>query len=134
MITNLAAPTRTVFLDISSRVVGGVPTDEEGLLGLAFHPSYASNRYFYVYYTVNTNTAAGKGRHERLSRFQTSASDPNQALANSEMPLLTMYDEAPNHNGGDIHFGADGYLYLSLGDEGGQLDQYNNSQRIMKTS
>src|SRR5207237_6369571 len=49
VITNLSAPTRSVFLDISSRIVGGVPPDERGLLGLAFHPGYATNLYFYVF-------------------------------------------------------------------------------------
>lgn len=130
VLTNLAQPTRTVFLDLTGRVTGGAPPNEEGLLGLAFHPHYAANRTFFVFYTLNTQTAAGTGRHNRLSRFQTSPTDPNQALLDSETPLITQRDEASNHNGGDLHFGPDGYLYVSLGDEGGADDSYNNSQRI----
>jgi uncharacterized repeat protein (TIGR03806 family) len=132
VLTDLASPTRTVFLDLTARVTGGTPPNEEGLLGLAFHPEYAQNRTFFVFYTLNTQTAAGSGRHNRLSRFETSATDPNQALPDSETPLITQRDEASNHNGGDLHFGPDGYLYVSLGDEGGANDQYNNSQRIDK--
>src|SRR6266498_3251998 len=79
VITNLAAPNRTVFLDIVSQVTGGVPNGEEGLLGMAFHPNYAVNGYFYVYFTITTTTAAGTGRHERLARFQVSAANPNAA-------------------------------------------------------
>jgi hypothetical protein len=66
LITNLAAPTRHVFLDISGPVITG---GEEGLLGIAFHPNYAANRYFYVFYSLNTTTTAGTGRHQRVSRF-----------------------------------------------------------------
>src|SRR5256885_394151 len=57
VITNLTAPTRTVFLDISSRVAGGIPNDERGLLGLAFHPGYATNKTFFIYYSTSTTTA-----------------------------------------------------------------------------
>lgn len=132
VITNLAAPTRTVFLDIVARVSGGTPTDERGLLGFAFHPDYANNGFFYVYYSTTTTTTAGSGLHQRLSRFTVSPTNPNAGQANSEVPILTMFDEASNHNGGDIHFGADGYLYLSLGDEGGGNDDFRNSQIIDK--
>lgn len=134
VITNLATPARTVFLDISARVAGGVPSDERGLLGLAFHPGYATNRYFYVFYSTLSTTPgiATNALHERLSRFQAMADNPNQADANSELILLNQYDQAVNHNGGDLHFGPDGYLYVSIGDEGGGGDTYNNSQRIDK--
>jgi glucose/arabinose dehydrogenase len=128
VITNRALPTRTVFLDLVSRVVGGAPPDERGLLGLAFHPGYATNGFFYVYYSTVTNV--GGTLHERLARFEVSPTDPNQALPNSEVPMLTMFDQANNHNGGDLHFGPDGYLYLSLGDEGGANNQYANAQKI----
>ncbi|MBM3840346.1 MAG: hypothetical protein FJ398_20765 [Verrucomicrobia bacterium] len=127
VITNLLNPTRTVFLDISGRATGGVPADERGLLGLAFHPGYATNRYFFVAYTTGTGGAAG-----RLARFETDPNDPNRALPNSELILIHQPDEASNHNGGDLHFGPDGYLYYSLGDEGGANDQFSNSQRIDK--
>lgn len=129
VITNLAAPTRAVFLDLSSRVVAG---GEQGLLGLAFHPGYATNGFFFVFYTDDTTTRAGTGRHQVLSRFQVSSNNPNTAPAGSEVTLLTMFDEHGDHNGGDLHFGPDGFLYVSLGDEGDQNDSLNNSQRIDK--
>ncbi len=129
VITNLAAPTRAVFLDLSSRVMAG---GEQGLLGLAFHPGYATNGYFFVFYTDDTTTRAGTGRHQVLSRFQVSSNNPNTALASSEFTLLTMFDDHGDHNGGDLHFGPDGFLYVSLGDEGNQNDSLDNSQRIDK--
>jgi glucose/arabinose dehydrogenase len=137
VITNLASPNRTVFMDISSRVrFGGNIGDEQGCLGLAFHPGYLTNRYFYVFYVSNTNgiqAAAGDGtRHDILSRFEISATDPNVGLANSELILIRQRDEQSNHNAGDLHFGPDGYLYVSLGDEGAGNDTQNNSQTITK--
>src|SRR5438132_13849660 len=134
VITNLTAPTHTLFLDVSSRVQGGVPLDETGLLGLAFHPGYATNRYFFVFYSTRSTTpgVATNALHERLSRFQTMADNSDQADPNSEVVLLNQYDPAANHNGGDLHFGPDGYLYVSLGDGGGQHDALGNAQHIDK--
>src|SRR4030095_16097780 len=123
VITNLANPTRTVFMDISGRVTF---SGEQGLLGLAFHPGYRTNRYFYVFYVT---TGA---RRDQLSRFEISPSNPNQGLANSEVVLISQPDDFSNHNGGDLHFGPDGYLYVSLGDEGDGNDSLLNSQRIDK--
>jgi hypothetical protein len=77
VITNLAAPTRTLFLNIASRVAGGEPNDERGLLGLAFHPGYATNRYFFIYYS--STTISGTQLYQRLARMQTMASNPNAA-------------------------------------------------------
>src|SRR5262249_40631018 len=116
VITNLTEPTRTVFLDITNRVFF---EQESGLLGLAFHPQYASNGFFYVTYTFSTN-GGFDGVHIRLARFQVSPQDPNQALPDSELPLITQFDGDPWHEGGDLHFGPDGYLYASFGD-GGQF-------------
>ena len=137
VITNLAAPTRTVFMDISSRVSvdttseSGDVSGEEGLLGLAFHPGYATNRIFYVFYTGSaTNNTSGL--HDMLSRFQTTTVNSNAGDPNSEIRFIAQYDLANNHNAGDLHFGPDGYLYVSLGDEGGGGDQYGNSQHIDK--
>ena len=124
VITNLVSPTRTLFMDIDRRVDGGVPPNEQGLLGLAFHPGYATNRQFFVFYSSVSGSA------NRLSRFETSPDDPNQGLPDSELILINQRDDARNHNGGDLHFGSDGYLYVSLGDEGGGNDQYSNSQRV----
>ena len=135
VITNFANPTRTVFVDITDRVLSDA--NEEGLLGMAFHPGYATNHNFYVFYTCNsksTNTdhTVNVGLHDRLSAFKSSSTDPNVGLPSSEVVLINQYDEDTPHNAGDVHFGPDGYLYVSLGDEGGGYDTYNNSQRIDK--
>ena len=140
VITNLAAPTRTVFMDIVSRVTtastdtGADLYDERGLLGLAFHPQYASNGLFYVFYTGNATTrgVATNQMHDILSRFSVSASNPNQGDSTSEVRLIAQYDQADNHNAGDLHFGPDGYLYVGLGDEGGSYGQYGTTQHIDK--
>jgi uncharacterized repeat protein (TIGR03806 family) len=135
VITNLAAPNRTTFLNISGQVLGGVPNDERGLLGLAFHPGYATNGFFYVFYsgtTTSTNPSGtlNSGMHQIVSRYSVSAGNSNAANAASELRLLAMFDRANNHNGGCLQFGPDGYLYIATGDEGGSNDQYNNSQTI----
>jgi glucose/arabinose dehydrogenase len=133
VITNLASPNRTLFLNITNKVLGGVPNDERGLLGLAFHPGYATNGYFFVFYVGNAITVGGTNHmHDLLSRFQVSSTNANFSLPDSEVPLLMQFDEANNHNAGALNFGPEGYLYVSLGDEGGGNDQYNNSQRIDK--
>jgi glucose/arabinose dehydrogenase len=129
VITNLANPTKTLFLDISARVHSA---GESGLLGLAFHPGYATNRFFYVFYSLDAVTAQGSGLHQRVSCFETSATNPNQAAADFELPLITQFDEAESHNGGCLQFGPDGYLYISVGDGGLQYDRSGNSQRIDK--
>ena len=112
VITNLAAPTRTFFLLISRGIMGGMPPDERGVLGLAFHPGYATNRYFFVFYSTSLNASNffTSRLYERLSRFQTSADNPNYADPNSEVILINQLDLAANHNGGDLHFGPDGYV------------------------
>ncbi|HTI68538.1 MAG TPA: PQQ-dependent sugar dehydrogenase [Candidatus Limnocylindria bacterium] len=127
VVTNLAQPTKTTFLDLTSKLfVSG----ESGLLGLAFHPGYATNGYFYVFYSLVTTTSqAANHLHQRVSRFKVSA-DPNRAQFDSELVYLTQSDPADNHNGGDLHFGRDGYLYISLGDGGVQYDGSGNSQHI----
>ena len=135
VITNLAAPTRTEFLNISSQVTT-FGDNELGLLGLAFHPNYASNGQFFVYYsstsfsTTNLNGSLNTGLHQCLSRFTVSTNNPNAANPASEVKLLVMPDQGVNHNGGCLQFGPDGYLYVSTGDEGGQDDQFANSQMI----
>ena len=129
VISKLSNPVKSVFLDLSGKVDA---TGEGGALGLAFHPGYSSNRLFFVFYTLQTSTADGSGFHDRLARFQTSPTNPNLALNESEVPLITQYDEADNHNAGDLHFGPDGYLYVSLGDEGGGNDRFGNSRTITR--
>jgi glucose/arabinose dehydrogenase len=109
----------TAYLDITSKVLYG---GERGLLGLAFHPDYASNGYFYVDYT-----RAGDGATV-VARYQVS-SDSNVALAASESFFLTQNQPNANHNGGWIGFGPnDGYLYIGFGDGGGSGDPDDNGQ------
>ncbi len=115
--------TSTPFLDISSRVTTNL---ENGLLGLAFHPLYETNGYFYVFYTTQVTGQPTT----RLSRFTRSNANPLLADSSSEFILFDQHDRAPNHNGGAIHFGLDGYLYVAVGDEGGGGDNYGNGQRI----
>lgn len=131
------SPTQNVFLDLQTVVAGRTPVEtiegggnnEHGLLGLAFHPNYAANGYFYVAYTVRIS---GGSYHQRISRFQVSAADPNVADPASELILLQQLDEGSNHDGGDLHFGPDGYLYYAAGDEENPNDFRLNSQRIDK--
>lgn len=127
VITNLSAPTRTVFLNLAGQTVSG---GEQGMLGLAFHPRYSENGRFFVFRTARTGPSGVRVLHDVLSEFRVSATNPNFADPASEIPLFRQIDEASNHNGGDLHFGPDGYLYVSLGDEGGGDDAYGNSQRI----
>jgi len=108
----------TPFLDITDRVRS--TGNEQGLLGLAFHPQYAQNGRFFVNYTDNNG-------HNVIARFQVSG-DPNIAEPNSEVKLLNVDDPFPNHNGGVLAFGPDGYLYAGLGDGGSQGDPFGNAQ------
>jgi glucose/arabinose dehydrogenase len=112
----------TAFLDITDRVTS---RGETGLLGLAFHPAYATNGLFYVNYTNTTNGTL----RTRISLFSVT-SDPNIADPNSEEILLTVDQPFANHNAGDIHFGPDGYLYIPLGDGGGGGDLGDNAQTL----
>lgn len=107
-----------VFLDLRDKVNDG--PNEAGLLGLAFHPRYAENGRFFVYYTYGN-------LFSRFSEFRVSAG-PNQADLASERVLFEVQQPAGNHNGGQLAFGPDGYLYIGLGDGGGADDQYGNGQ------
>jgi uncharacterized repeat protein (TIGR03806 family) len=127
VITNLANPTASVFLDLTNRTYY---IDEGGVLSFAFHPDFASNGYFFVYYTLKTNSPAGTGIHDRIARFSISTANTNQALPDSEVPLITQLRQGSEHHGGDIHFGPDKYLYVSLGDESGSDDTLHNAQVI----
>ena len=100
---------------------------EQGLLGLAFHPDFSSNQFFYVLY-VRDPPGANQDRIV-IARFTQSNADDNIALEPG-VTLMEFEHEASNHNGGDLHFGADGYLYISSGDGGGGSDQHNNAQNI----
>ncbi|MBT6238812.1 MAG: hypothetical protein HOI50_10690, partial [Verrucomicrobia bacterium] len=124
MVTLRGQPEHFTFMDLTDRVRSG---GERGLLGLAFHPDHASNGFFYVFYT-----AQGSGSPNRLSRFKVTPDDPFAGDPETELILIDQPDDAGNHNGGDVHFGPDGYLYVALGDEGNANDSLNNSQRIEK--
>ena len=112
------------FLDIGSRVntndSGG---DERGLLGLAFPPDYSTKGHFYVNYISSTTTPRGA---TVISRFSVNRANPNDALETSEEVLLIISQPEPNHNGGQIHFGPDGYLYIGMGDGGGAGDVHGS--------
>ncbi len=111
---------RHLFLDIRDRV--RTSNNEEGLLGLAFHPDYATNGYFYVYYS------ASSPRRTVLARYSASAGNTLQADKDSESVLLAVQQPAGNHNGGQIAFGPDSLLYIAFGDGGGANDTFRNGQ------
>lgn len=94
---------------------------EEGLLSMAFHPDYFTNGYFWVLYT-------NSGSNLELARYKVSASNPNIADAASKQIVLTISHPFTNHNGGELHFGSDGYLYWSTGDGGSGNDPGYNGQ------
>ncbi|CAN5602629.1 hypothetical protein BH10BAC5_BH10BAC5_21830 [soil metagenome] len=118
----LPATPGKIFLDISDRVS---PTGlEPGLLGLAFHPQFAVNRYFYVYYTKDTPARSF------IARYQVSASNPDSAVKESELIIFTNTLTSASHYGGKIDFGRDKFLYIALGMGNGQNDPSNNSQNL----
>tara|TARA_R110002111_G_scaffold2705_4_gene17941 strand:- start:27583 stop:29553 length:1971 start_codon:yes stop_codon:yes gene_type:complete len=114
-----------LFLDIRSKVAPWKKNNEEGMLGLAFHPDYKENGQFFVYYT-----AEGTPRKSIVSRFQVSADNPNKADADSEQIVMDIDQPYGNHNGGSIEFGPDGYLYIGLGDGGSGNDPLGNGQNL----
>ncbi len=111
------------FLDLSHIVELG---PEQGLLGLAFHPDYAENGRFFVYYT----TAIDGGFQSHVVEYQVSADDPDLADPDSAHSLLDIDRPTWRHNGGWIAFGPDGLLYVGSGDGGGTNDPYGHGQNI----
>jgi Glucose/sorbosone dehydrogenases len=107
------------FLDLSGQISGG---EEQGLLGLAFHPVYALNGRFFVHYTDPAGDT-------RVVRYQVSG-DINAADPDSARTILALDQPFANHNGGEITFGPDGYLYIALGDGGGSGDPLGNGQDL----
>ncbi len=126
-----SVPRATPFLDLSSN--GSAPPgglgyfgsggDERGLLGLAFHPDYANNGYFFVYYTDSNSDA-------RITRYTRSSEDDNVANAASAVTFLRIAEDFNTHNGGEIHFGLDGFLYAASGDGGSGGDPCNRAQTL----
>jgi glucose/arabinose dehydrogenase len=113
----------TPFLDLTSLVDFG---GEKGLLGLAFHPNYSQNRRFFVNYD---RVVTGQ-MQTVIAEFQTSATNPNQADPASERILFTVDQPFPNHKGGQLAFGPDGFLYIGLGDGGSGGDPLGNGQNL----
>jgi glucose/arabinose dehydrogenase len=106
------------YLDITNKVTFA---GEQGLLGLAFHPDYKNNGYFYVNYI-------GAGDSTHISRFTMISGNPAKADPKSEMKIMTIAQPFKNHNGGNLAFGPDGYLYIGLGDGGSGGDPGNRAQ------
>jgi len=119
-----SGPTK-VFLNIRSRVAYKDKENEEGLLGMAFHPKYEENGEFFIYYST-----ASAPHTSVISRFRVSADDPNQADAKFEQEIMRIKQPFWNHNGGTIAFGPDGYLYVGLGDGGAANDPHRNGQNL----
>ena len=116
-----------VFLDMQSRVTYDDKQNEEGFLGMAFHPNFKKNGEFFVFYTI---------RQEKLtnvvSRFRVSRDDPNRADPQSEEEILRIRTPFWNHDGGTICFGPDGFLYVTLGDGGAANDPFKHGQDLSK--
>ncbi len=114
-----------VFLDLQDRVAYDDKTNEEGFLGLAFHPRYRETGWVYVYYT-NLHSP-----HQNVvARFEVDPSNPNRALPGSEQQLLVFDKPFWNHDGGTICFGPDGMLYIAVGDGGLGKDPFGNGQNL----
>jgi glucose/arabinose dehydrogenase len=121
------ATTAKVLLDLSAKVSYREKENEEGFLGLAFHPKFRENGQFFVYYT---NKA--RKRQNIVARYRVSKDNPDQADPGSGEILLTLDKPFWNHDGGTLAFGPDGYLYIAIGDGGLANDPYKNGQNLSK--
>jgi len=115
----------TLFLDLRPETSPWGKYNEEGLLGLAFHPKFKENGEFFVTYSLK-----GDKRVEHLSRFKVKPDDPDRADPASEQLVLAIEQPFWNHNGGSIAFGPDGLLYFGLGDGGSRDDPFGNGQKL----
>ncbi len=125
---NPATKSTKLFIDLRSRITdyrGGMIDNEEGLLGMAFHPNFKNNGEFFLYYT-----SSAEPHTSIISRFRVSQEDPNRGDPNSEEILMKIPQPFSNHNGGSIAFGPDGYLYIGLGDGGSARDPEGNGQNL----
>lgn len=114
-----------VFLDLEEKVFYSDKENEQGLLGLAFHPRYQQTGEFFVFYTDRK-----KKTETVISRFKVSKDDPNKADPASEEELLRFARPFWNHDGGTLCFGPDGYLYIAVGDGGAADDPFDNGQKL----
>ena len=121
---NPSAAETQMFLDITSIVEQDGGYTEEGLLGLAFHPNYSENGYFYVNYTDYGP------RRNVIARYTVSSNNPNQADYQSAVVIMEVNQPYSNHNGGQTSFGPDGYLYIAFGDGGSGGDPLNHGQNL----
>ncbi|AWH84608.1 cadherin [Flavobacterium album] len=113
--------TQSTFLNVSSLIA--TSGSERGLLGMAFHPDFENNGYFFINYTNTSNNTV-------IARYTVNSADPNVADPNSGVILLTVTQPFSNHNGGCLRFGPDGYLYIGMGDGGDGGDPGNRAQNI----
>jgi len=112
------------FLDLSAKIVKLNPIyDERGLLGLVFHPDYENNGRFFVYYSAPKD-GDGVDHESIIAEYKVSSENPNVADPSSEKIIMRIDQPESNHNGGQLAFGSDGYLYIGLGDGGGAGDQH----------
>ena len=130
MVTGLSSGqvTKTQVFQINPKDGKFDAAGECGFLGFAVHPRVTETKQVFVYYSLRIE---GK-LYQRVSRFKVSSLSPFGIDADSEQPLITQLDPAGNHNGGDIHFGPDGYLYISCGDGGAGGDAFDNAGYINK--
>ncbi len=120
-----SADATKVFLDITKKVFYIDKENEQGLLGLAFHPKYKTNGEFFVFYSLRDKKLTNV-----VSRFRVKKDNPNEADPDSEEEILRVSRPFWNHDGGTICFGPDGYLYIALGDGGAGNDPQKNGQNL----
>lgn len=120
----------SLFLDIRSLVEDG--RNEQGLLGLAFDPDFATNRRFYVNFTASSGCAPDNGEPgcTKIVRFEASTGDPDSADPDTEELVFEFPQPNNNHNGGMLAFGPDGFLYIGVGDGGGSYDPDDAAQDL----
>src|SRR5687767_5916540 len=119
------------FLDLRPAVGGPVRSGgEQGMLGLAFHPAYVANGRFFVFYTRNL-AGDNVGSEIVIAEYTVSSGNPDVAnVASGQVLLVIPHPEHANHNGGKLAFGADGYLYVAVGDGGGSGDPFRAAQSL----
>jgi glucose/arabinose dehydrogenase len=129
-------PTASTYLSLPTIFPAGetLRTDgENGALSMAFHPHFATNGQIFVFYSFQVTENAVNKLFQRVAKVTVEDPAANVAVSPVLTPLISQVHRAGNHNAGDIAFGADGYLYVSTGDEGGSNDTYNNARFINKS-